>query len=54
MWGRIDLRIEIRENEGVSIQIFYDTGKKVHTVARDRFETRAPIVYTLDPSFAEN
>ncbi len=54
MWGRIDLMIEIHEDEGVTIQIFYDTGKQVHSVARERFNTRAPVVYTMDPSFEAN
>ena len=54
MWGRIDLMIEIHEEEGVTIRILYDTGNQIHTVAHDRFNTRAPIVYTLDPSFAVN
>jgi len=54
MWGRIDLMIEIHEEEGVTIQIMYDTGRQVHTVVRDRFDTRSSAVYTIDPSFAVN
>jgi hypothetical protein len=54
MWGRIDVMIDTREENRVTIQVMYDTGRQVHMVARDRFDTRAPIDYTMDPSFASN
>jgi hypothetical protein len=54
MWGRIDVMIDTREDKRVIIQILYDTGWQVHTVAHERFDTRAQIDYTMDPSFVAN
>ena len=54
MWGRIDVMIDLREEQCVTIHILYDTGRQVHTVARDRFDTLRPVDYTLEPSFALN
>jgi hypothetical protein len=54
MWGRIDVMIDTREDKRVIIQILYDTGRQVHTVAHERFDTRAQIDYTMDPSFVAN
>lgn len=54
MWGRIDVMIDLREENRVTIQVLYDTGRQVHTVAHDRFDTRAPVDYTMDPSFVSN
>lgn len=54
MWGRIDVMIDLREDRRVNIHILYDTGRQVHTVAREGFDTFAPVDYTIDPSFAAN
>jgi len=54
MWGRIDVMIDLREENRVTIQVMYDTGRQVHTVAHDRFDTRGPVDYTMDPSFVSN
>ncbi len=53
MWGRIDVMIDIRE-ESVTIEVFYDTGREVHTVAKSSFKTLATIDHTIEPSFATN
>ncbi len=46
--------IDLREENHVTIQVMYDTGRQVHTVAHDRFSTRAQVDYTMDPSFVSN
>jgi hypothetical protein len=54
MWGRIDIMVDTREDQKVTVQILYDTGRQVHTVTHDHFCTRRPIDYAMDPSFAMN
>ena len=54
MWGRIDIMIAMQQDMSVSVEILYDTGRQVHTVARGQFKTRFPIDYTMDPSFVVN
>ena len=54
MWGRIDVMIDLREENRVTIQVMYDTGRQVHTVAHERFDTRAQVDYTMDPLFSSN
>ncbi|HEV2397753.1 MAG TPA: hypothetical protein VGS27_12480 [Candidatus Sulfotelmatobacter sp.] len=54
MWGRIDVMIDTREENRVTIHILYDTGRQVHTVTRDHFNTIGPITHTMDPSFTVN
>jgi len=45
--------IDLREDNRVTIQILYDTGRLVHTVAHDHFDTHS-VDYTLDPRFDAN
>ncbi len=54
MWGRIDVMIALQEDQGVEVRVLYDTGRLIHTVAKDCFKTLGPVDHTIDPSFAAN